>query len=672
MAEQQNVPEALDEPKEKEAPPHLAPRQYADLRKSLSSKVMVQREWTYALLFLEGKQHLRWSKKSGSFDQIRQDTTERTVVTANRLLNIYRNIGARFITNYPGCVVLPATPSVDDIVKAGISSNATRYFWSAAEIDVVFGSAARWLMTCGTTAFHTYFCPEKEDAVCKSVNPFNLFFEPGAEEVEQSDWLSIRSYHTKAKLKKAYASLGEDVLKRIDELAEVEPADARTFGRPYSSTGTPLKRVEVYETYWRDGRHLIQAKDVPLFYEDDVEGGIPIDVVYYTEIPLLLWGKSLLDALLELQWLYNKSRSQVVQNIDLMVNPKWLIPKNAGTDENAFTNEPGEKIYFNGNAKYPKQLETVPLPAHVSENITRLSAEIEDTAGVHSVSLGKRSVGVHSGEAIKSLSAKDASQLQMTQDGLEKAARKIARRALLLMKKHYPEEKMLRMMDRFGKVTFETLRRTDILEDPEIFIQAGALFQDNAEDRDQRTLDLLKLGLLTPEEARHRLSSHIGDTEYLKEIADKAHAQDLLRAILSGYQIEIFASDNLKAFHEVFQEYMRGEHFYDQPEHIRQYIRDAFVAIEAMGNPEAIALAQAQFKIFPSEAGAFTSPLHQADTVAAQESGSAAEQQLGEIAAAQQKRAMVGQIGSAIGGAERATSPGRETDRMVRSDGAVQ
>jgi len=125
--------------------------------------------------------------------------------------------------------------------------------------------------------------------------------------------------------------------------------------------------------------------------------------------------------------LYNRARSQVVHNVELMGNPKWLVPKTAGVSTHAITSKPGEKIYYNAAGGTPQQVAAAPLPSYIADNITRLQAEMGDVAGLHSVSLGKRAVGVTSGKAIQALASHDTSQLQISQAAIEKGAATMAR-----------------------------------------------------------------------------------------------------------------------------------------------------------------------------------------------------------------------------------------------------
>ena len=546
------------------------------LRESKLEKQPHQRLWDMSLRFLEGRQWLSWNDDKRRFTNAPDPSDGMTRVTVNMLLNIYRNISSRLALAYPSAVVLPASPSSGDIIKAQSSETALRYYWSTANIEHVLRDAIDWAITTGTTALHSYYDPGSEVVKTVAHGAYDIFFERGVISPEDSAWIGLRTYHTRNDLKNAYK----------DKADQIESLSA---GEEYKSEGIyegPKDRVEVFEIYWRDGKHAIIAGDVYLFQEKLSGKKIPIQIIRYTSLPRRLWGISLLAPLLDLQVLYNKSRSQIIHNVETMGNPKWLVPRTAGISANAITNRPGEKVFFNPAGGPPVQAAPVPIPSYVIDNIARVQAEMGDVAGLHSVSLGKRAVGVTSGKAIDALSARDSSQLENTQQSIEYAVKRLAECILMLMGKFYSEEKMMRMLDETGRVTFHAIKGMDLVTDPEVHIETGSLFRQEAQDRDDKVLGLLQMGLLTPDQAIKELSFRTGNAFVTKKIQAMSHASDLLDAAKLGAEVEFFANDDLEAIELIFSEFMQTAEYYKLPEDRQEYIRDALVSVLAFGMPD--------------------------------------------------------------------------------------
>ena len=565
--------------------------------KSLENKRSDQKVWDISLMFLEGRQWLQYDRRAEQFVNTGSRSDTGFKVTINLLLNVYRNVLARLALAYPSCVVIPASPEYEDIIKAQTSETALKYFWQSQRIKDGLTGALEWLITTGTVALHPHYDPGDKSVKMEVFGSYDIFFEAGVRSPDESSWIALRSYYTKKSLLAAYPDK--------EEIVEQTPTIAQTDETASSSldyNGSPPERLEVYEVYWRDGRHGIATEAGWLYTETYPIDAFPVEIIRYSAVPRRLWGISLIAPLLDIQLYYNKSRSQLMHNVELMGNPKWLVPKTAGVANTAMTSRPGEKIYYNPAGGRPEQVAPAPIPEYVIHNMTRLQSEMGDVAGLHSVSLGKRSVGVTSGKAMETLASYDTSQLEGTQHYIEQAVASMAKTALMLMQKHYTEDKMIRMLDDTGRVAFNAIRDTSLSDDPEVFIEAGSLFRDEAQDRDAKVMEMLQLGLISPKSALDEMSFRTGNGFVSKKVRALAHARDMLEAAKRGGEIDLFKSDDLEAFQEVFSEYIQGAEFYTLDDETQNYIRGVLVAIEAAPLPdEMYAQMVSDQKVYPRE-----------------------------------------------------------------------
>ena len=191
-------------------------------------------------------------------------------------------------------------------------------------------------------------------------------------------------------------------------------------------------------------------------------------------------------------------------------------------------------------------------------------------------------------------------QLQSTQNDIERSTEDLAKIVLVLMQTYYTESKMMRMMDSMGKVVFKYLKSTDIVDDPEIFVEAGSLFRNEKQDRDQKILDMLELGLIEKDTALRELKFGTGNTYVSDRLQSMAHANDMLMAAAAGKQIEVFPTDDIKAFKEVFGDYIKSAEYYGLDYERQAYIRDVYVSLITFELPDQQA-AEAHFKrtVFP-------------------------------------------------------------------------
>tara|TARA_R110000824_G_scaffold228561_1_gene416306 strand:- start:733 stop:2679 length:1947 start_codon:yes stop_codon:yes gene_type:complete len=600
----------------------------SEITKSSINKFNDRSVWDISLLFLEGRQWASYGTNIMASQGIAMGSAagQDYKITVNLLLNIYRNLLSKLATTYPGIVVSPASPSTEDILKAQSSEMALRYYWNQGNVKNMLGKAFEWLLSTGTVGLHSYYDPDIDEAITEVVNPFDLIFEPYVSCPDDSQWVGIRRHVAKADLIKTFPKSEEEISEASDNYSPANrPGNA-------SLKQAPADRAEIFEIYWKDGKHGILLGNHYLYRGENQLNRIPIEILRYTQVPGKLWGVGLIAPLIDMQWLYNKSRSQVLKNIELMSNPKWLIPKSAGVNPNAITNRPGEKVYYNAAGGAPTQIGAAALPSHVFDNITRLQSEMMDVSGIHSTSLGKRAVGITSGKAMQTMAELDMSQLQQTQLRVEDRMTKVAENILGLMKLYYTEDRMVRMFDATGQIVFRQISNLDITGAPEVFIEAGSLFRSEAQDRDKKVYDMLELGLIQPETAIKELSFRTGNKYVMDKMTSLAHANDLLKAATMGYDIEVFNTDDLDAFKQVFGDYIRSPVYYQLSEERQEYIRDVFIALEnAMMEPKDAASYNLQDKIFPRSMKPSTATDEQLTAIMSQGSGGAQEQMLEEV-----------------------------------------
>jgi hypothetical protein len=624
----------------------------ADVDAGESEKSIEKRKWELAQLFLEGRQHISYDRNLSKYVTARAQAGKQQV-TINLILNIYRNIVARLTTAYPSIRIIPASPLADDIVKAKASETAIRYWWTQSNMKEVLQKAIQSLLLTGNTALFEYYDPDDKCVKVKHVSPYDLFFEKYSSGMDDSRFVAVRSYVTREQLK-------QDFPEKADELENVSYASNTTSEYTHP---VPEERVELYEVYLLKGkdrgRYALMCGSTILFEGRTPDNVIPVQHIRYTTVPDKMWGMSLVYPLIELQALYNKSRGLVIENALLMTNPKWLIPTTAGVAPNAITSQPGEKIFYNPAGGTPQQVGMAPMPGYVFQNIASIQSEMLDISGIHSTSLGKRTVGIQSGKAIEAIAEQDLSQLVFTQNNIEYACKDLATVVLTFMKAFYKEKRMTKMLDAYGGIVFKEVKNTDYVDTPEVFIEAGSLFQHQAQDKDKKVLEMLQLQLITKEEAMAALSFSTGSTFALEKMASMTHAQQILEAARDGAEVEVYATDDLEVFIKVFADYMRLPDFYNLEQERQDYLSDVFVSMVEFSQALAQGQASLRDKVFPN----FPKPAGERDIpieALKQQSPNAREQVLSEAAgnlelentvkAATNLRAVGGLEGSSEGG----------------------
>ena len=588
------------------------------------SKVVEEKQWNLNLRFLEGNQH---QSQDNNLATLNIGKRSNNLPTINLLLPLYRNLVSRLVSAYPGVVVMPASPSQDDIVKAQSSEAALRYYWAEEDMSDIVNQIVQWIVPCGNVLIHTYYDPDRNKICPEIIKPFDFFYEKGIVELKDSRWVAIRRFYEKEDLIEEYP----DKEKEIEEYASKDVDDSNTSSGFNSSVAISMEgsnyippgKLEIFEVYDKKGNRGVVLDDIWLFEGKTPNNVYPVQHIKWTEIRNRVWGISLLTPLLELQSYYNRARGQILQNTEMMANPKWLVPKGSGLTPSSITNRAGEKIIYNPAVGAPQQVSAAAIPSYVIDNIRQLQSEIMDVSGIHGSTLGKRSIGILSGKAIQEMTSSDLSTLQMTQTGIEKACQEMAKIVLVYMKAYYNEERMYKMLDNMGRVVFRSIKSEDIVDVPEIFIQANTLFQADAADREARAVQLFQLGLIDKQQALSEIEFRTSNAFMIEALQGIAHASEMLDAVKQGAAIEVFATDDIESFNKVFGEFVRSDAYYELPQERQDYIRDIVVSLATANQQNGDQMAaemERKMKVFPRQApqlevvASQTSPMSQMQT----------------------------------------------------------
>jgi hypothetical protein len=562
-----------------------------------TDKNRYKRIWDMCALFLNNQQHLRYDDVRRRFVARRT----RNSFTANKIVNPFRNLQAKLIAAYPSVAIAPASDSVEDILKAEASEAALSYYWYTSKMKNLVGKLVRWVLMTGNVGILTRYSKKQDQVITEVIAPYDLYFEPGATEIEESSFVAIRQIVKREDLKEAYP----DHKEQIDSQGEASPPyGLRSYFGSMQSEQKPIKNtVDIHHVYYKDGRHCVIMGPHLLFETKWPGDTFPVQFIRHTITEGILWGMGAIEPVIDVQIHYNRSRQQVIENTLLTANPPWMIPNSSGVQAGMITGKPGNEIFYDDSGgRAPTPVQMPGMPAYVPQNISQLESEIGDIMGIHSTTLGKRAIGIHSGAAIENLSAMDMTQLQVTQDSIEDAFIDLCKVVLALMKAHYKEARLIRMMDETGAMVYRQLSQTDIAENPEVRVEVGSLFRDEIQDREKRVLDLMQAGLISREDAAREINFRTGSSYITKRMRGMSHAQELLIAATQGSTIEIFATDDIEAFKQVFGDFIQSQTYYSLAPEIQEYIRDVFVSLETFGMPDEQARSQMlERTVFPRQ-----------------------------------------------------------------------
>lgn len=554
-----------------------------DIRKEMDrakqSKIMELRSWALARRYLRSDQNPYFDSR-GLVQAAAKGASGKSPAVVNLIVTPYRNLASRLAANWPGLGVRSTTPSLDGVMSAQADEMLLRGWWDSAEVERHYAEATQHILAAGTAGFFVTLDPSSLDINLRTVAPEDLFLDPEATTRDELRYIGVRTYCDKDEL--------EELFPKIKDIKDkAQPASRRADLLQSGDTGLMVQSPSTdsmscyYQVFTKDKWYIYSEGCDSYLYEgpNPTKPYFPVSLMRMIVLPTEVWGLGIVPLLVGIQAQYNKTKRQISDNADLLGNPKVAVMKGSGLERESLRAIPGEILYYNKGFNPPTSVPGAALPAYIVDMLRQSHSELLDVSGATAASLGKKSPGLNAAVAIDALTDNANTALQMTADEGEYAAKHMARNVLLLAQRYWKQGKAVRMLGRYGQSVFKELKSTDLIEDPEITIDCGALFHFQIQDRESRTLDMLKMQLITPEEAKGQLSSHTLGHKDAERLLSYTHATKLLNAQKAGKLIKLYETDDMQVCEEVWKTCITSDEYEKFPVPIQDAIEDVYLSI---------------------------------------------------------------------------------------------
>lgn len=458
----------------------------------------IERQWYINIAFYLGHHWLEWDESRGRLYRPSAPPW-RVRLTSNLLQGVVRKIVSTIMRQKPTWSVMPATGDQDDVVTARIAEKVLKYYWGGPlGCDAKFNDVLNWMSTTGLGCWRLHWDPTKAseisldadevedvnlkgrlsqlsetgqriglgEAVVEVKSPFQIDPDPNAKSFDEIQWIMETTMRPLSWLRERYPETAKDLQpedhdhlnffeSRIQDFAG--PNSATFTGGRHSLAGVRGQRdmINVHEVWglpfgkWRRGVYAVVAGDKvhdvrKNQFRANGEVALPYSFFEEIKVPGRLWPTCALEQGISVQAEYNRGRSQVIENRNMMSRPKWLVPKGANLGDYALTSEPGEVIEHTfGHA--PVAWVPPPLPPYVLRTLELARADLQDVTQIHDVTQGKQPGSVRSGRAINSLQEQDLSILVPTIQGVENQLIRFGSMTLELLSRKITEPRLLKI-----------------------------------------------------------------------------------------------------------------------------------------------------------------------------------------------------------------------------------
>jgi hypothetical protein len=330
------------------------------------------------------------------------------------LLNSVRNKHADSMDNQPRVNILPRQE--DDEDEAAVLTAIMPSILAQARFEQVYDDAMWSKIKHGVAAFHVFWNAKADGGLgsvgIKKVNLLNLFWEPEAEDIQDSENVFYVRKMSIAKIKRNYPNVNVDELNTNADTAE-EYDD-----NPKRQMTTKADVVDWYYKIERDGKtilHFAQFVGTQLIYatENDPEmaerglydhGKYPF--IFDVNIPLegqpigfgeIACGKG------KQEWvdvLWNK----IMENTEWSATARYFAELGSKVNLKDFCDPKKKIVEYTGTPDGLVRIETEPIHGSILQILDMLKDELKETTGARDAATGGTSGGVTAAQGIAIMS----------------------------------------------------------------------------------------------------------------------------------------------------------------------------------------------------------------------------------------------------------------------------
>lgn len=513
---------------------------YRRLDEGQKAKRELERVWFISMAFKEGSQ---WSSydSSGRYLYLKELERDKVRLTSNRIHGLVQMFVAKLTKNNPAWFVMPASAEPKDEDAAELAEALLEYFRQELRIKRHTVSIFEWIGIAGKCFAHTYWDAKAGEPMAQEdgsilhegnlkveiVSPFEFIPDPLATTLEECRWVIRARTVYKEWVVDAYGLDEEDAAK-IEEDVDAASFYRRSLGSiqgpvgrggpdpdasgESSSTKTSESLTTLVEYFERPsvkhpkGRCAVFAgkrllKEGPLPYD---HGNLPF-VEFGAPSTGKFWPSSMVEMSVPIQKELNRTRSQMLENQNMMANGKWIVERDSIEDV-ALVGKVGEVIQVKRGSTFQPHAAAMPgLPAYVTENIALSNQDLQEIWGQHEVTRATVPSGIRSGRAIAFLIEQDDTRLGPIVHQFEAGMEEWGSQLLALARQFYKERRMIQVIGADKEMLVKSVGGSDIAGNLTVRVQAGSAFPYSKAAKQDEIMELLQSGVLLPDAHREHI-----------------------------------------------------------------------------------------------------------------------------------------------------------------------
>ena len=413
---------------------------------------------------------------------------------SNHVFSTIETIRPIMTDNNPKFLAVPSTPAGMEF-SADVQT-ALDYEWDREKMPLklpaqlipmlVYGNAVWFVQWDGKDG-------EYGNISIKPVDPFNIFPDPLAESIDNSEFLVYATYRNANQIKQQFpekASAIEGSRITMSELvAERDNNDTQDANQVLILEMWCRDWVTMDETVegkkqlkYPKGRVITCLPELGILLSDKKnpykDGKFPFVLMKNYDIPFEFWGVGEIEQIMSPQHYVNELTNQIIDNAKNTANMQWIIDKNSGIGQGKLTNRPGLVIRKTPGSEVRR--DTPPaMPNYVREQIEVLKKDIQDISGVFDSLKGEQQGSVTAASAILALQEASQARIRLKIKLMEASLSELAQIVYSRMQQFWKLDRWVRVTDVEGNPSFREIGTQVLSNDYDLKVMAGSTMPVN-------------------------------------------------------------------------------------------------------------------------------------------------------------------------------------------------
>jgi hypothetical protein len=485
--------------------------------------------YTNASYFI-GNQWIFWDQASRQIKQAPPDGQVR--ITYNKVRPRVMTLLSKLTKSKIKFDVMPDTPDQERIEIAKAAQKFLDYLWNELDMNQKTKELFLYNLIYGWCAAKVYFDPDKgtditpgegeqgyEDGMkslhtgeiqCRICDPLTLYIDPGATSEDEIRWIIERKPRDVDYILSEYgvnveADDNVDYLSQFDinSMAYNQNSGIGMNQSKRRKNMVMLEEMWIYPCKKYPNGVKVTTAGGKLLDEDTNAGQPPYVIFKFLPVPSRIQGEGLVKDMIPVQKEINIARTMIATHMKRMGNTFWLVPIGSNVDEEELNNEEGAIIHYSPDmGQAPSRVPPTDLPSFFDRYLGNLDQDVDDMSGAREISQGSLPKGLDTASGLQMMIEQENEKLTVASHNYEQGMKKLLQKMLMLMQKHYTEERQARILGDDNEVELLSFTGADLSGGEDINIVEGSSLPESKAAQEERIMNLWSAGAIITKDGR--------------------------------------------------------------------------------------------------------------------------------------------------------------------------